>query len=56
MIDDPDGNRLELSCGQMMSIAFADAFADASGESTGPELLGEDGPVRTNPSIEGDER
>jgi catechol 2,3-dioxygenase-like lactoylglutathione lyase family enzyme len=39
MIGDPDGNRLEVSCGQVMSIAFAEAFTDDAGRASGPELL-----------------
>ena len=55
-IDDPDGNRLEVSCGQVMSVAFADAFQDSSSESRGPELLGDDDPRQSNPGIDGDDR
>lgn len=39
MIGDPDGNRLEVSCDQVMSIAFAEAFQDEAARASGPELL-----------------
>ena len=56
MIGDPDGNRLEVSCGQVMSVAFSDAFLDASKDLRGPELLGDDDPGQSNPGIDGDDR
>ena len=56
MIRDPDGNRLEVSCGQVMSIAFAEAFADAPDESRGPELLDRDELECRNPEKDGVDR
>ena len=56
MIGDPDGNRLEVSCGQVMSVAFADAFADEAGRASGPELLEDDREARSRPRGDGENR
>ncbi len=55
MIGDPDGNRLEVSCGQVMSVAFAEAFQDEADRASGPGLLPEGGTRIAASESNGDE-
>lgn len=56
MIGDPDGNRLEVSCDQVMSTAFAEAFKDEAARASGPELLEPHGNGTYRPRPHGDDR